>query len=73
MQRTSTTCRPQGLLFSLVILLVLGVGPALGQAGDTLRKGGTLRLASLQPRTLDPLWTTVTADTLTIACAHATL
>jgi peptide/nickel transport system substrate-binding protein len=42
-------------LHSLVFLLVLGVGTALGAAADTPRKGGTLRVAtSGEPPSLDP-------------------
>ena len=59
MARTHTTGRPQGMLYSLVFLLVLGVGTALGQAGDTPRKGGTLRVAALSGGrlSLDAHWT----------------
>jgi peptide/nickel transport system substrate-binding protein len=56
MEQTHTTGRLQVILYSFVCLLVLGVGSALGQAGDTPRKGGTLRVAAYEPRSLDGRW-----------------
>ncbi len=56
MARTHTTGRPQGILYSLVCLLVLGVSTVLGGAGDTPRQGGTLRVAPVVLPTLDPYW-----------------
>ena len=60
MEQTHTIGRLQVILYSLVCLLMLGVGSALGQAGDAPRQGGTLRVATNVPSTLDALWTTVT-------------
>src|SRR5437870_3784392 len=54
MERTHTTGRPAVILYSLVCLLVLGLGMALDGAGDTPRKGGTLRVVStIEPPSLD--------------------
>ena len=58
MEQTHTTGRLQVILYSLVCLLGLGVGSALGYVRDTPRKGGTLRVATNEPSTLDALWTT---------------
>ena len=44
MERTHTTGGTPVILYGLVCLLVLGMGTALGGAGDTPRKGGTLRV-----------------------------
>jgi peptide/nickel transport system substrate-binding protein len=54
MARMPTTSGPHATLYSLVCLLVLSVGMALGAAGDTPRRGGTLRWVALALETLDP-------------------
>src|SRR6266511_7498 len=54
MARMPTTSGPHATLYSLVCLLVLSVGAALGAAGDTPRRGGTLRWVALALETLDP-------------------
>jgi peptide/nickel transport system substrate-binding protein len=58
MEQTPTAGGLQVILYSLVCLLVLAVGAALGYVGDASRKGGTLRVATTEPPTLDGLWRT---------------
>jgi peptide/nickel transport system substrate-binding protein len=61
MERTSTARWHHALLCSLIYLMVLGVGTALGGVASTPRKGGTLRVATLgEPPSLDAHWTTAT-------------
>src|SRR5712691_4265054 len=61
MARTHHTGGHHVMLSNLVFLLLLGVGTALGGAGDTPRRGGTLRVAAQQTPSLDPTWTSVIA------------
>jgi hypothetical protein len=64
MDRRRTTGGPQIILYSLVFLLGLGVGPALGEAGETPHKGGILRVTlPTEPPTLDPHWRTASSAT----------
>jgi ABC-type transport system substrate-binding protein len=63
----STTHGSHVILYSLVFLLVLGVGMARGGAADTPRKGGTLRVTTEEPATLDLNWKTRSFETVVIA------
>jgi peptide/nickel transport system substrate-binding protein len=59
MERTHATNTPPAMLYSLVFLLLLGLGTALGEVGETPRQGGTLSVAfPAEPPTLDAHWTT---------------
>jgi hypothetical protein len=59
MARTHTTGRQPILLCSLIVLLGLGVGTALGGPGEAPRKGGTLRVGNrAEPPSLDMHWST---------------
>jgi peptide/nickel transport system substrate-binding protein len=56
MERAHTTVGQPLILYSLVCLLVLGLGTARGGTGETPRTGGTLRMALPQPGSLDLQW-----------------
>jgi ABC-type transport system substrate-binding protein len=54
MEGTHTTGGPQIILCILIFLLVLGVGTALGGAGETRCRGGSLRVGTFgEPASLD--------------------
>jgi hypothetical protein len=57
MEPTHTPLEHHVMPYSLVFLLALGVLTAFGGAGDTPRKGGTLRVGlNAEPSTLDMHW-----------------